>query len=129
MSTLETPIEQLHTFVRTLTSADIDMHSTAPQPLIAPTKARAAWDELYKGYSMENFRTRNVIERDDHILVKINHPASDLIEHNGEILSCGMVLKGCMIFPKDDSRLFYKVSKKSLQGVLPHIGEQGVPRI
>ena len=112
MSIIETPIEQLQSYVKTLTSADIDMLSSTQQHDPTKTKAKAEWDQQYAEYSMDNLRTHNVIERENYVLVEINHPVSGLVEANKDILSCGQHLKKSMISPKDDTRIFYKLSKQ-----------------
>ena len=113
--------------VKCLTSADIDMVCAAEKQAMEDsvgkekaddrihTSVKTEWNKKYPEYNKDNLRTHNVIVEEGHVLVEVNHPVSDLLEANKDMLSCGrgpmLDMKKCMMSPLNETKVYYKLSR------------------
>lgn len=126
MSALEASRKDECSYVKCLSSTDIDMLSAAEKQAVQDsagkeqadnkndTSVKAEWLKKYAEYNMDNLRTHNVIMEKGYVLVEINHPVSGLLEANKEMLCCGrgpkLDMKMCMMSPLNDTKVYYKLS-------------------
>ena len=126
MSISEASGENVQSYVKCLTSADIDMVCAAEKQAMEDsvgkekaddrihTSVKTEWNKQYPEYNKDNLRTHNVIVEEGHVLVEVNHPVSGLLEANKDMLSCGrgpmLDMKKCMMSPLNDTKVYYKLS-------------------
>ena len=103
MSALEAPGKDECSYVKSLSSTDIDMLSAAEKQAVEEsggkeqatdereTSVKTEWLKKYAEYNKDNLRTHNVIMEEGYVLVEVNHPVSGLLEANKKYLLAGEV--------------------------------------